>query len=506
MEVRNYGDGFELQVKSDAQEKALLFAFPSETASVEIISASADEYNQNGTFERTTNEILPDFITYQESFVMRELHGHSFLVRPIVKTNEKTYHLTNLQFRITPENDINAPKTVSPAFLPVYKSVVSNYETSYLRDLETTVPRMLLLTPPPLVNSFNDFVLWKKQLGIEVDVFTTNDAGTTNSEIKQFIQTRYDDESTRPDFVLIAGDVDDAFSFPSYYFGTENNVSDQPYAFLSGNDYLPEVLMGRFSIDSSFELATIISKQFRYEREPYTDNPNWFNNAVLVAGNYASSPPVPTTPKYVTMWLAEKMENYGFEEITEIYYPPTYPGTSQITTGINNGASFVSYRGWGDANGWHYPYYHTENLADLNNGAMLPVMTSIVCNTGDFANSVDPCFGEAVLRTGTPSSPKGMVAFIGPSDLHTSTKFNNAIFSGFYSGLLDEDIFTLGSALIIHWTLVPVVRLSFTFMFTMFLATLLCRCGRKHRKQYHQICRKRFLRERIIFKSPFPTL
>jgi len=46
-----------------------------------------------------------------------------------------------------------------------------------------------------------------------------------------------------------------------------------------------------------------------------------------------------------------------------------------------------------------------------------------VCNTGDFANSsADPCFGEAILQLGTPTAPQGGVVFIGPSDLHTSTK------------------------------------------------------------------------------------
>jgi len=400
-----------------------------------LLAKEADEYNAEGKFIRTVETAFPAFITYQRSFVMRELHGHSFLIRPTVEIDKKTYYLKDLQFSIIPEGKIAPPTHISKAFLPLYQSAVSNFATSYLRDLATTTPRMLILTQPPLATMMEDFMLWKKQVGIETDLFTTNDTGTSNTQIKEFIQTRYDNESTRPDYILILGDVDDTFSFPSFYYGAENNVSDQPYTFLSGNDYFPDVLAGRFSVDTSFELNTIIAKQFRYARNPYIEYGDWFENAVLVAGNYASSPPTPTTPKDITIWLGEKMDDYGFDNISEIYYPPTYPGTNQITAAINNGASFVTYRGWGDANGWHYPYYHTENIASLNNGAMLPIMTSIVCNTGDFANNVDPCFGEAMLRAGTPSSPKGMVAFVGPSDLHTSTKYNNNIFSGFYGGL-----------------------------------------------------------------------
>ncbi|MCK4311119.1 MAG: PKD domain-containing protein, partial [Candidatus Cloacimonetes bacterium] len=127
----------------------------------------------------------------------------------------------------------------------------------------------------------------------------------------------------------------------------------------------------------------------------------------------------------------------------------TYPGTSEITSSINEGVSIVSYRGWGDANGWHYPYFHTQDVENLDNGFFLPVITSFVCNTGDFANvNVDPCFGEKWIRAGSPSIPKGGVAFVGPSDLYTNTKFNNSIFSGFYAGMLDEDILTFGSAVL----------------------------------------------------------
>ena len=74
---------------------------------------------------------------------------------------------------------------------------------------------------------------------------------------------------------------------------------------------------------------------------------------------------------------------------------------------------------------WHYPEFHADDVNGLNNGWLTPVFMSYVCNSNDFANSVDPCFSEVLLRGGTTTNPKGGVAFIGPSDLHTSTKYNN---------------------------------------------------------------------------------
>ena len=72
----------------------------------------------------------------------------------------------------------------------------------------------------------------------------------------------------------------------------------------------------------------------------------------------------------------------------------------------------MNYRGWGDANGWHYPEFHVDDVNDLNNGWLTPVFFSYVCNSNDFANNVDPCLAEAVIRGGTPSVPKGGVAFM----------------------------------------------------------------------------------------------
>ncbi len=184
-------------------------------------------------------------------------------------------------------------------------------------------------------------------------------------QIKAYIQNIYDTSEEPPDYVLLTGDMDDQYALPSFYIvssGGESNVTDHPYTLLDGDDYFPEMIIGRLSFDSLLEFQTIIAKILSYEKQPFMDSTHWFENATLVAGNYSSSPPIPSTPVKATKWLRDKMYNYGYNEIDEIYYPPTYPGTSLISASINAGVGVVSYRGWGDANGWHYPYYHVEDL------------------------------------------------------------------------------------------------------------------------------------------------
>jgi len=459
-EYQRIPDGMKLTFNNDEntfeQSKIdKVIALPSKSVELVINNCEIEEFTKNGEFIRSRSDSGETFISLNKSFVMRDLYAHQFQISKTTEENDNVSVLRNFDVDVIMTDQVQEPSEISSVFLPVYKSVVDNFDRSYLRDASVAPAKMLIITHQSLEAYAGVFADWKNQKGIETDIVFKDDIGTTSEQIKAYIQNIYDTNDTPPDYILLTGDVDDQYEIPAFYItstGGDNNVTDHPYTLLEGNDYFPEMIIGRMSFDSVIEFQTIIAKTLFYEKTPFMGSTHWFENATLVAGNYSSSPPTPTTPVKVTKWLKDKLVDYGYNDIEELYYwPPeynVYPGSSQISASINNGVGVVSYRGWGDANGWHYPLYHREHLDDLNNGAMLPIVTSIVCNTGDFANSVDPCFGEKWLRMGNPSSPKGGVIFIGPSDLHTSTKFNNSIFSGLWYGVLDEDILNFGSAVL----------------------------------------------------------
>lgn len=432
---QNKQEYLELEFTADKQNSQYLnttFAYPAAEIKVEITDFSAGKEVLQGDLELQLEKNTT-------SFVFRELFAHK------IELNLENLDLDYLKLKISASKQAELPTTISPAFQPLYSKVVENYQSSYLRNLPSAFPKMLIITYDFLTEYLEDFIAWKEAKGIEVQVATIEEIGSSTENIKSFLAEQYAD--WQPDYVILTGDVDDAYQIPSYYitFLGETDVTDLPYCLLQGEDYWPEMLLGRISIDSPMELMTIMSKILSYEKNPNTEE-DWLESALLIAGNYSNSPPTPTTPVKVTKWLRDKMYDYGYQNIDEYYYPGTYPGTDEIIASIDAGVGFVTYRGWGDANGWHYPHFKRENIEELNNGELLPVVTSIVCNTGDFANSVDPCFGELFLRTGWPTLTKGAVAFVGPSDLHTSTKYNNAVFAGFYHGLLTENIHGFASA------------------------------------------------------------
>ena len=304
----------------------------------------------------------------------------------------------------------------------------------------------LIIVPDGIVNYLGDFVAFKNSQGFDVDVISLSEAGESADAIKITIANKLA-EDPMLEYVLLIGDVDGFAEFPSFYYGPENDVSDQKYTHILGNDNIPDVFIGRLSIDSLSEFAVVLAKTIKYTRDPLAFNSDWLDHGLIVAGNYSNTYPIPITPKWTSYWLRDELLDYGYSQVDTIFYPPVQQGAPYIIESIDNGVGIVNYRGWGDANGWHYPEFHVDDVNGLNNGWLTPVFMSYVCNSNDFANNVDPCLSEAVLRGGTPTVPKGGVAFIGPSDLHTSTKFNNVINAYMYDAMLNHDVFELGPAM-----------------------------------------------------------
>ena len=348
---------------------------------------------------------------------------------------------TNLSFRGNTKEQIISQK-IPLAFSNI---VLSQYDI-LASQINPQRGSYLIIAPDGVTTYLDDFISFKKSQGFDVYLRSLSESGGNATEIKNTI---YNILNTDPmlEYVLLIGDVDGFAEFPSFYYGPENDVTDQQYTHLLGDDVIPDVFIGRLSIDSLSELAVIMSKTIQYARDPLAYDQNWLGRGLIAAGNYANTYPIPITPKWTSYWLRDELLEYGFSEIDTVFYPPLQQGAPYIIPIIDEGVGIVNYRGWGDANGWHYPEFHVDDVNDLNNGWLTPVFFSYVCNSNDFANNVDPCLAEAVIRGGTPSVPKGGVAFIGPSDLHTSTKYNNVINAYMYDAMLNHDVVELGPAM-----------------------------------------------------------
>ena len=313
-------------------------------------------------------------------------------------------------------------------------------------------------------NLYGDFITLKKSQGYDVDVELYSSISPSNSinELKDWLEG-YSDTYPLLEYVLLVGDVSNfaeigTHRIPSYN-EAEQDATDYPFTFFSDDEmYNPRFFIGRWSVSDVSEFLSLKKRTIDYESIDVTDDVEYLNKALLVAGSYktdAGAVPVPDTtwpltPYWTSLWIQDELEtNTGIQVDTALFHI-----NNQITTTIdivnpwNEGIGIVNYRGWGNATGWTKPEFKLEDINDIINDKDLPVVWSFVCNTGDFGNEInDRCFGEKLTTYGSASNPKGAVAVIGPSDLDTDTRFNNVLCGQMWDEMIEGRIYELAPIL-----------------------------------------------------------
>ena len=162
-------------------------------------------------------------------------------------------------------------KTYSPYFDIVYKQLFngSMIRSAYegFPDLYTTPVKMLVVTTTKYTESepFQNWLAWKKQKGIDVDVQVVT-SSTNGATIRSLIQSRYN--ANHPTFLVIVGDENDVTNYETYnvsgnYFNPY--VSDNPYASVD-NDIYHDLYMSRMTVSNVTELGNLVQKILTYEK------------------------------------------------------------------------------------------------------------------------------------------------------------------------------------------------------------------------------------------------
>ncbi|HHE37798.1 MAG TPA: hypothetical protein ENL20_04415, partial [Candidatus Cloacimonetes bacterium] len=214
----------------------------------------------------------------------------------------------------------------------------------------------------------------------------------------------------------------------------DGGEGDHYYTLLEGNDILADVFIGRLSFNSISEFQTILNKILNYEKEPYLDETNWYNTALLVGDPSSSGQSCIYTKQSIKEMMGFHAPNINCIEV--------YSGSwvSQMSNYLNLGVSYFNYRGYYGMSGWDN--YDTNNLT---NGFKLPVVITLTCGTGDFESGTS--ISEAFLRAGSVSVPRGGIAAVGTATLSTHTCFNNCVDGGTYYGIFADHIYNMGGAL-----------------------------------------------------------
>ncbi len=306
---------------------------------------------------------------------------------------------------------------------------------------------MLCIMPDEYVTSFQIYADWKSQSGIDIHVTKFTDIGATATNptiIKNHITDAYHNWAIPPTYVLLVGD-DGIFPKQTVTLDGWTFANEDHFVEIDGNDFFPEMMIGRFTSSSDYGLQVLINKLIKYEKTPYTTSTDWFKKGTCCSNNaYASQ----VSTKQFTGDIM--LQDGGFTSVDFMMSdnPCTYQ-ISDVVNVINSGRSYLNYRGEGWYEGWGASCYpmSVSDVTTLNNGQKFTFVTSIGCGVANFAMSGGNCFGEEWMEIGTLSSPKGAAAFIGPTS-NTHTAYNNQIDKGIYIGMFQEGLQTPGQALV----------------------------------------------------------
>ena len=339
----------------------------------------------------------------------------------------------------------SAQKPIAPSFGKLYRSTIFNYQSVLDKSYggkENGHELMLCIMPDEFFASFEDYAEWKRHSGIDIHITKFSDIGANTTDpniIKDHISDAYFNWETAPTYVLLVGD---AGIMPTFSGGT---IDENRFVEIEGNDFLPDLLLGRFTNESDYGMQVITNKLIKYEKEPYITSTEWFKKGICCSNDeYASQI---ATKRFA----AERMlQDGGFTSVDTMMSDPgcTY-SISDVVNSINEGRSYLNYRGEGWSSGWWATCtpMHTPDVSNLANGQKLTFVTSIGCGVAMFGSSGGNSFGEEWLELGTISNPKGACAFIGPTG-NTHTTYNNKIDKGIYIGMFQEGMDTPGQALV----------------------------------------------------------
>ena len=339
--------------------------------------------------------------------------------------------------------------TYSPAFNSIYdqllnKNIFGQSNTRGVYDTHTdlyhTPVRMLVICYSGFKNNavLDQWLKWKLQKGYYVDIFYTDETGTTSSAITTFIKTKYNasvSEGNAYTYLITIGDTGQVPQYKTNSVSSDQCATDIGYAsidYATSSDYYPEMLYSRISVENTTQLENYLNKVLTYEKYEFADGGNYLNNVKIIGGwddTWTSTVAGPTVNYARNNYFNANNTTYGgfgsgtISTITSTSSSAGYSGSNNgVYSGINDGFCFLNYTAHGDKQMWYQPQMTAAQVATLTNNGKYFFGVGNCCLTGNFNNTSttyspgsaignNACFAESMIRV--PNA--GAVAYVGSS-------------------------------------------------------------------------------------------
>jgi len=338
-------------------------------------------------------------------------------------------------------------------------------ETSDLKSA-TNGADYIIISHGDFITELQDLADWRSSQGLRVttldvqDVYDEFNAGVFDPEaIRSFLSYAYSNWiPPEPLFVLLVGDGN--YDFKDYLGRGEPNyippyladvdhykgetAADNRYVSVDGgDDFLPDMHIGRLPVKTATETAAMVSKILNYEQNPPQDG--WNSRVTFIADDADDDDDFAL--------LSDDIADNSLPSVYQpekIYYGVTHDLTdarAAIIEAINQGSLFVNYIGHSGVWLWAAPVlFERNNISALTNNDRLPVMVPMTCLEGYFiapslANFDLSSLGESIVR----AENKGAIASWSPSGMDVA-EGHEYLNKGLYSAVFDDGVTQIGPA------------------------------------------------------------
>ena len=321
-------------------------------------------------------------------------------VKNVLSIREKIEVTINLDGGNQNLTDFKKARYSTKPFNEIAEKTIINSKTS---SGGSEIPGYLIITSDAFLEGghLDRWAEWKFAQGMDVKIASTDQIGEGLKAISQYIQDAYDTWPIPPTFVLLVGDVDTIPAFTG--FGEDNPTTDLYYSTVDGDDYMPDLWLGRISVTNPNQLGSVVDKLLEYQQGTWTAEYPWIKRATFLASedNYDVSE---GTHNYV---VDSYLDPLGYT-VNKLYSHTYDAVTGQVYKAINEGCSLLVYSGHGGPSGWgDGPPFNSDDVRQLEN-EVFPMVWSFACSTNPY--DYDECFGEVWLR-----HIPGAAGFIGSS-------------------------------------------------------------------------------------------
>ncbi|MBX2975998.1 MAG: hypothetical protein KF721_07670 [Ignavibacteriaceae bacterium] len=200
--------------------------------------------------------------------------------------------------------------------------------------------------------------------------------------------------------------------YHSYTYGQA--PSDNGFVAIVGNDVVPDLAIGRISIETIQQGNAFLDKLETY---PNDESKKWRETILLISSGIDADDELRFGFNDASYQLRTSFLEYnGLNSKMVMRYPnkPQYfqyqGSTIEIRKAFNEGAVIANYYGHGGGSQWDLTFLN-DDIYLLQNGGRLPLVLSVTCYTAHFSNQ--DVFGEQFNKV----PGKGSIGFFGSSGL-----------------------------------------------------------------------------------------